>query len=331
MDEAIRKRYHEAVLETAMARYGILPGQIRALDAYESFIYAFSRDGDDFILRLSHSLRRTEALIQGEVDWINYLAAGGVPVARAVDSQQGRLVEPIADGQGGEFLATAFERAPGQSPWELGWTPERYTTYGRLLGRLHALTANYRLPNPAWRRPEWDDPQFDFVHHYLPASETYARQQYRALCDHLNKLPKDPGCYGLIHQDAHEGNLLMDASGNLTLIDFDDCGYSWYANDLAIVLFYISMGVADVVSFTRDFLTHFLSGYRQEYSLEPGWLAEFPAFLKLRELELYGVIHRDFDVQAIEDPWVARFMRGRKARIEADAPVIDFDFSQLAG
>jgi hypothetical protein len=59
-------------------------------------------------------------------------------------------------------------------------------------------------------------------------------------------------------------------------------------------------------------------------------LQELPWFLKLREIELYGVIHRDFDVNAIDNAWCARFMRDRKAKIEHDVPFVDFDFASLA-
>ena len=331
MDREIRQRYQDSILQAVLPRYGILPGKIRPLDAFESFIFEFEREEDGYILRLSHSLRRSEALIAGEVDWINYLAAGGISVARAVRSLRGQLVEAIEDGQGGQFLATAFVKAKGRPPWEVGWTPERYEAYGRLLGGMHALAETYQPADPAWKRPEWDDPSMEFVERYLPESERAAKQKYRELCTHLDSLPKAPSCYGLIHQDAHEANLLMDAAGHLTLFDFDDCVYSWYANDIAISLFYIALEAEDQPAFTRGFMTDFLRGYRQVYRLEPRWLAEIPVFLKMRELELYAVIHRDFNVQAIDDEWCARYMDGRKARLEADVPTIDFDFESLEG
>ena len=329
MEHTIRNRYHESILEQAGQRYGVSAEQIRPLDAFESYVFAFERNGQELILRLSHSLRRSEEMILGEVDWINYLAEGGVSVARVVPSRQGRLVEAIPDGQGGQFLAAAFVRATGGQPWIVGWTPERYQTYGRLMGSIHALSETYQPSDPAWKRPEWDDSINEVVDRYLPASETKARQIYRSLCDHVQALPRGQDVYGLIHQDAHEANLLMDDAGNLTLFDFDDCVYSWYANDLAIVLFYISIGVEDVQDFTRTFMSDFLRGYRQVYPFESHWLAEFPAFLKMREIELYAIIHRDFDVQSIDDPWIARYMQGRKQRIEADVPTIDFDFTSL--
>jgi hypothetical protein len=53
--------------------------------------------------------------------------------------------------------------------------------------------------------------------------------------------------------------------------------------------------------------------------------------LKLREIDLYAVIHRSFDVDNLDDPWVARYMHNRKQRIEDGVPTIDFDFESLAG
>ena len=190
MEQQIRDRYRDTILQEAMHRYGIANDQIRPLDAFESFIYEFERGPYTYILRIGHSLRRSEALIQGEVDWFNYLAEGGVSVARAIRSQTGKLVEAVEDGQGGHFLVTAFVKAQGQPPWDL-WTPTLYKSYGRLLGSMHALARRYQPAELAWKRPEWDDDSMEFVERYLPASEAVAKQKYRALCDHLHSLPKD--------------------------------------------------------------------------------------------------------------------------------------------
>ena len=353
MDQQIITRYNDAILQEAMQRYGIAKDQIKTLDAFESFIYEFERGTASYILRVGHSFRKSEALIQGEVDWINYLARGGVSVARAIPSENGKLVEVIDDGQGGQFFVTAFVKAAGQAPWDEGWTSERFETYGRLLGKMHALAVDYQ-PVSAWKRPEWDDTSMKFIELYLPASEVIAHQKYQSLLKHIYALPKDKTTYGLIHQDAHQNNFFMDADGALTLFDFDDCAYSWFINDIAIVLFYISMdaeelGFPTVTAFTQEFMTHFLRGYRQAYTLPPNWFKQIPHFLKLRELELYAVVHRDFDLKDIEHwsienfmhsrdfdintsnhMWIANFMRDRKIKIEQDLPFIEFDFESLA-
>jgi amicoumacin kinase len=329
MEQRIKDRYNDAILQEAMHRYGIQSDQIHLLDGFESYIYEFHRADGDFILRIGHSLRRRPSLIHAEVDWINYLAAGGVSVARAIQSQNDQLVEEIDDGMGGQFLATAFVKARGQHPRRSGWTPALFETYGQLIGKMHSLTQRYTPTNPDWRRPTWNDADMEFVERFLPATEATTLQRYRDLRAHLDALPMQRDSYGLVHYDSHGGNLFIDDAGSITLFDFDDCCYSWFANDIAIVLFYNAIGEADETAFTRLFMTHFLRGYRKVNQLDPRWLSEIPNFLKLREIELYSVIHRDFDVDNIADAWCARYMHNRKHKIENDVPFLAFDFESL--
>ena len=330
MEQRIKDRYNDGILQEAMQRYDIASDRIRMLDSYESFIYEYGRQSEDYILRIGHNLHRSEALIQGEVDWINYLAAGGVSVARAVCSESGKLVEIIDDGQGGDFLVTAFVKARGTSPWKMGWTPELYQKYGNFLGSMHALSVGYQPTARAIKRPAWDDDLFEFVERYLPPSEALAKEKYRQLRAYLHTLPVEETSYGMIHQDAHGSNFFVDDSGRITMFDFDECAYGWFINDIAIALFYIVMDADDWSAFTSEFMAHFLRGYRQAYPLDPKWLREIPNFLKLREIELYAVMHRDYDVSNISHWWDARFMQNRKYKIEHDVPFIDFDFESLS-
>lgn len=269
MEQRIRERYNETILQEAMRRFGIAAGDIALLDGFESFMYAFTRQGADYVLRIGHSFRRSQALIQGEVDWLNYLAAGGASVAGAALSQGGNLVEAIDDGQGGQFLATAFVKAPGRPPRRADWTEEMMATYGQLLGRMHALSQQYQPPDSGGRRPHWNDPEMLEVERLLPETEGAALARYRELIAHVQTLPREGDSYGLIHQDAHAGNFFLDESGRITLFDFDDCMYSWYANDIAIVLFYAVTGLEEPAAFAATFMPHFLRGYRRENRLHP--------------------------------------------------------------
>jgi Ser/Thr protein kinase RdoA (MazF antagonist) len=329
MDQLIKDHYNDTILQEAMRRYGITKSQIHSLDAFESFIYEFERGSHAYILRIAHSLRRSESLLLGEVDWINYLAEGGVSVARAILSESGKLVEVIEDQWGGAFLVTAFVKARGQAPWDL-WTPKLYESYGAMIGQIHTLSKSYQPKQIAWKRPDWNDALFEFVERYLPESESIAKNKYRDVCHHVNTLAKDRESYGLTHQDAHGNNLFVDEMGQITLFDFDECAYNWFINDIAVALFYIVQDVEDWRAFTEEFMSHFLRGYVQTCPLDFTWLKEIPNFLKIREIELYAVMHRDFDVNNIEDEWCARFMHNRKSRIDNDVPYIDFDFEALS-
>ena len=330
MDPKIAARFTDDVLQTAMQYYNIPANSIEPLDGFESFIYKFERPDGRFILRIGHSQRRSPNLIRGEVDWINYLSAGGASVARAILSEQGNLVEAVNDGHGEQFLCTAFVHAPG-GPIRREQTNETlYRNYGRLLGKMHALAKTYQVTNPDWQRYNWDSPENNTAEQQMPEREKIALEKYRAIHAHLRSLPRNADGFGMIHQDAHPGNFFVDEQLNLTLFDFDDCVYGHFIYDIAMVLFYTANGEPDPTAYTAQFMPIFLSGYREENRLDPTWLAELPHFMKLREIDLFAAIHFSYeDGDNPDHPWCASYMRGRRERIEKDLPFIDFNWDSL--
>ncbi len=327
MEPEIKNRYNDDILHEAIERYDIAPDKIKLLDGFESYMYEFEKDDRDFILRIGHSRRRSPEMIYGEVDWINYLATNGAGVARAVESAQGNLVEIIPDAKDGAFLATAFVKAQGADAWTAGWWHgDWFVEYGRLLGKMHRLTKSYKPKQPEWKRPSWDAPENLEVEAHIPESEAIVTEKFQVLMQHLQSLPKGQDNYGLIHQDAHGGNFFVDDNGQITLFDFDDCVYGHFAYDVAMVLFYAITNRKDADAFAKIFWQPFWQGYCEENSLSIDWLHELPHFLKLREIDLYAVIHRSFDVNNLVDPWVKTFMNGRFDRIANDVPYLSTDF-----
>ena len=325
MEKVIRERFNDRILTIARRRYGLAEDALTDVGGFESFMYSFTRDDGAYILRIGHSRRRSVNMIQGEVDWLNYLAAGGAGVARAVTSPNGELVEMLPDGHGDHFLVTAFVKARGGHVTEERWGESFWVEYGRFLGKIHALTKKYEPSQPQWRRPDWDDPIFD-ESDWLPESEWRIRKKYEALMAYIATLPRDHNSYGLVHQDAHRGNFFVDDAGQITLFDFDDCMYSWYAFDIAMVIFYAITNEPEPDELAKNFFKHFRQGYEEGNYLDPIWYKEIPHFLKQREIDLYAVIHRSFDLEAITDSWAGRFMQRRKERIENDVPYINIDF-----
>jgi len=330
MDPEISARLNDEILQAAMAYYAIPADHIELLDGFESFIYRFERQDGKYILRLGHSSRRSPNLIRGEVDWINYLAAGGVPVARAILSENGNLVEAVEDGQGGEFLCTAFIHAPGKFVRHAQINEDLVRNYGHLIGRMHALAKTYQVSNPDWKRYTWDSLENNTAERQMPAKEELALAQYHHVLEYLRGLPRDADGYGMIHQDAHLGNIYVDDQNQLTLFDFDDCVFGHFIYDIAMVLFYVSNDEPDPAAYTGWFMPLFLAAYRQENQLDPAWLAELPHYLKLREIDLFAAIHFSYeDGDHPDHPWCARYMSGRRERIEGNIPFIEYDWSRL--
>jgi Ser/Thr protein kinase RdoA (MazF antagonist) len=328
MEKQIKEKFNDGILQGAAQAFGAALDEVKLLDGFESFIYEYPKQGKDYILRIGHSSRRSVDMIQGEIDWINYLSDNGVNAARAVPSENQNFVEAVDDGNGEYFLAASFVKAKGKLDKEHLWKPPLWEHYGQQIGRMHELSHNYTPPNPAWKRPEWDDPINLNVVSWIPKDQQIVLKKNNTLMEHLEALPKDAASYGLIHQDAHRSNFFVDDLGQMTLFDFDDCCYGWYAYDLAMVIFYNGLD-ADPKEFQQNFLVHFMTGYRQETTITQEWLAEIPYFLKLREIDLYGVIHRSFDVDNLDDSWVQMYMDGRREKIEQEIPFLDIDFTQI--
>jgi Ser/Thr protein kinase RdoA (MazF antagonist) len=323
LEKEIRDRYNDNILREAQRRFGIAPENCKLLDGFESFIYIYTREDRDYILRVGHNRRRSPDLIRGEVDWINFLAAGGAGVARAVSSLNGELVEEILDDRDGRFLATAFVKAPGGPVWEMGgWTGDLIEQYGKLLGRIHALSKTYTPGDPAWRRQTWVEDQNKMN---LPLLDPAVDERFTEIIAYIETLPRDKESYGMIHQDAHAGNFFVDENGRITLFDFDDCVYGHFAYDLAMVLFYVVTNREDAAEFAPGFWQTFMRGYAAENDLDPAWQREIPHFMKLREIDLYALIKRDYD--SLEgDPWIEAYMDGRKERIVRGEPYLEMDF-----
>lgn len=351
MDKRTHALYTPAIFQEAMKCFDVSPASIRELGGFESFIYEYDRGGKPCILRVSHSLHHPPNRTRGEMDFLNYLSGHGLAVPHPLPSVNGSLVEvivaPAAAAQPGAaaqpdpdlaegsfFSVVSFDKAPGGPVRKENWTPEIFFDMGRFMGRLHTLTKQYTPSRPEYRRHEWYEDEEDYAERYLPSSEGRITAKFAQLVSYLKALPRDPRSYGLIHQDFHRGNFFVheDAQGqHITLFDFDDCAYAPFVYDIAMALFYAVPHHCDSpadLDFARTFYRTFMNGYRQENRLDPAWLKEIPHFLKLREMDLYIIIHRSFDINDL-GPWEASFMEDRKARLENDVPYIAIDFGDV--
>ena len=149
--------------------------------------------------------------------------------------------------------------------------------------------------------------------------------------DRVNALPRAEEGYGLIHADLHGGNFFVDvASGDITVFDFDDCCYGWYAMDVAMALFdmLVVYPRSEERAFARAFLRTYLKGYNGEHRLSGFWIEQIPDFLKLLEIGVYAQVYRHYDPDDTES-WVGKFMPNRRERIEQRVPYVDLPFGEI--
>jgi Ser/Thr protein kinase RdoA (MazF antagonist) len=320
----------------AARRYGVGEPELTPLaGGHFADVYAFERDGVECVLRVippnDEIDTRAAAAILG---WMGYLAEHGGSVTRPLRSEAGAFLETIEDGSA-TYIATVCERAPGVLGEELpadAWSDALIEELGRATGQMHAIAGTYMPADDSLRRPAWNEIGNCFnPTGLLDDSQAQVRARLAEVVDRVNAFPRTEEGYGLIHADLHGANFFVDVdSGAITVFDFDDCCYGWYAMDIAMALFdtLVVHPRADEAAFARGFMENYLSGYNRERRLSHFWIERIPDFLKLLEIGVYAQVYWQHDPDDTES-WVGKFMPNRRERIEQDVPYVDLPFGEI--
>ena len=110
--------------------------------------------------------------------------------------------------------------------------------------------------------------------------ETLLARATEALAARLTAYGTGPDRFGLIHADLRLANLMV-AGDRLTAIDFDDCGFGWWAYDLAAALSFIETDPR-----LPDLIARWLEGYASVAPLQAEDRAMIPSLIFLRRVLL---------------------------------------------
>ena len=330
--------YDDSVRSEAERRFGLTRSGSIPHQGSHSYVFEYPRDGSSVILKITHSTHRRVRQILGELDFTNYLADNGVNVSRSIPSLRGNPVETL-EADTGYFLATAYQKAPGELVDWRDWTPELFERWGALIGRMHTLTKSYEPSSESIRRRHWHENRDWDLESSVPESKIEFRRYGQDIKDWLMSLPMDRDSYGLIHSDVHQWNMLYDGC-KLWPIDFDNLHYDWFLSDFTTVVINAVISQRrsyqrgrydewtggrkmDSAEFLDYFMASFLSGYRSENDLDPAWIRRLPRFLSRHYFTFYvdslwdpGFVHLSEAERAAEFPW--RTLRQMEDEIRGD-------------
>ncbi len=322
MDNRIREYFNEKVLSEAAAYYSTSIPELKGLDGFENFIYEFEQSGKAYILRISHTSRRTKDMIDAEMHWIEYLHDHRVNCSLPLKSNNGNLVEIVGVGEH-SFVVCAFDKVPGCHITKVLDTKQLRYNYGRQLGRMHRVTKDYQ--SKTTQRIQWFEDElvsgFDRV---VPPDQKIIMDKMRENTQQVMAMNTNRDNFGLVHFDVHISNFFVH-NEDIYIYDFDDSQYAFFAADIAIVMFYFTEYCpkgGNREEFINEFYRDFMQGYNSENSLPAEELAKIPIFLKQRELILYAAVIQAY--RGVEfDAWANWYMTGRQEKLEQDVPFVN--------
>lgn len=229
----------DALGEVIAREYGLEEVRCQLIKAVSLDTYLVRSRSGSFALRVYPAARRTEAEVQGELEFLVRLEAAGIPVTSPVARPDGSRYLAFQAPEGTRF-GVLFAFAAGQELSERR-QPEHLRAYGALLARLHQA-ADAMPPIPS--RPALtvealvDEPLEVLLRAYGARSSAGSMGRYAAALVRpaIAALPLEAPVYGLCHGDPGTSNALVTSDGRLTLLDFDFCGPAWRAHDLAVAV-----------------------------------------------------------------------------------------------
>jgi Ser/Thr protein kinase RdoA (MazF antagonist) len=294
---------HESYARAALTAYGRDPDSpLRLLSLSENATYLVD-DGDPMVLRVHRPGYHTLDGIRSELQWMAALREqAGVLTPQLIPARDGRdvVAATVEDNTLHVDAVTFISGCTAEEQPDIVGFDE----LGRITAAMHNHVQRWTAPE-YFTRFSWDvdatlgrEARWGNWRHapgLTAADETVVERAAAEVGRRLTEFGCGTDRFGLIHADLRMANLMVDptdASGSITVIDFDDCGWSWYLFDLAAVVSFIE----DTTDAER-MIAGWLCGYRLVRDIPAEHLEMIPTLVMLRRLMLTAWVasHADAD------------------------------------
>lgn len=237
-----------AQIETRLELWdGLTGGSATLINLSENHTFRIDTpDGGQHILRVHRPGYHTKNAIQSELAWLKALRAEtDLPTITALPGKNGGLVQEFSgDNARSPTFAVRFVFEQGSEPTEADDLQEHFAQLGHMAAICHQHAENWHLPS-GFERPTWNAAaildadglwgDWRMAPHVTDVTRKILDQLDTQLRTDLATYGQGRERFGLIHADMRLANLLAH-NGQTRLIDFDDCGFGWFAYDFAAAI-----------------------------------------------------------------------------------------------
>ncbi|MEG6508361.1 phosphotransferase enzyme family protein [Methyloligella sp. 2.7D] len=282
----------ETGLREALPNWGLprsAPVSLLTISENATYLAEDEAKGRKIIFRVHRPDYHTEQEIRSELAWVSALREGGVVATPSpIPTQDGALLSSFLDDGQLRYIA-AFEFMPGKEPDAEDDLVKWYGELGEINARLHAHGRAWERPasfiRKTWNfdamigdKPLWGD--WTEAPGLTPEGRAILEKTSALLRQQTNAYGSGPDRFGLVHCDLRLANLLVEGD-RLGVIDFDDCGFSWFGYDFAA-----SVSFLEHEPYVPELMAAWVEGYREAASLSAEEEAALPMFVMLRRMQL---------------------------------------------
>ncbi|NJR46854.1 MAG: phosphotransferase [Hyellaceae cyanobacterium CSU_1_1] len=201
-----------------------------------SDIYLIETKRKSYILKISHHHWRSQSDIQFELEFLDFLDQHNLPIASPLKTKSEQLCVTINAVEGDRYAAL-FPYAPGEIP-QGDLNLEQSMIMGQALGKLHETSLQFKneTPRQCLNLKYLLDDSLETINPYL-RNHTQDRSYLLAVIEEIKQqltcLDKTAPLWSVCWGDPHSGNVHFTTDNQITLFDFDQCGYGWRVFDLA--------------------------------------------------------------------------------------------------
>jgi amicoumacin kinase len=308
----------DKVIEELCKQHGIKKECLQFLgggnEDSDGIAYLFESKGKKKVLKiLSFEEEKKQSLeaFEERIRFAHFLGESGVRIAFPKALNSSELYSKITEGKY-IFVAYVMDYIEGKMPETIMLTTEFVRSWGKLIGRTHKLTKQY----PIWKNLNSNRFEFgyqdeiDFFQNWC--KEDSVKTAWIDMKKIMDDMPKDRDCYGVIHNDNHQRNIIAREK-DITLIDIDCITGQFFLQDITVpaqgIMFDLTGGMykpVDDIEPLKKYFDYFINGYEQECHLDSIWLEKITTFINYRRLLLFTVMQDYLNTNApLKDSFLA--------------------------